>query len=101
MSMTPVALIASALIVLRSSFRALTYRCANVLLHLVQMPRRFVGSCPPPASSGMMWSTCVDGIRLQTVHTGCSCKTTPLFFKYSGLWCAFAIPTPPVFASAR
>jgi hypothetical protein len=37
---------------------------------------------------------------LQTVQVGCSRSTTPLFFWYSGLWCALAMCTPCC-ASAR
>ena len=87
----PAVRIASARIVCRIWLRCVTYLCASVLLHFAHMPLRFVGSCPPPASSGMMWSTWVLGIRLQTVHTGCSRRTTPLFLRYSGFECCLLI----------
>ena len=77
--------------VLRVLFRCVTYWCDNVLLHLAHIPRRLLGSCPPPASIGMMWSTCVLGARLQTVHVGCSRSMPPLFFRYSGCLCCLLI----------
>ena len=42
-----------------------------------------------------MWSTCVDAALLQTVHTGCSLSTTPLFFKYLGSLCCLLIGLAP------
>ena len=83
----PLSLSASALIVLRVWFRCVTYLCPSVLLHLAHMPRRFSGLCPPPASIGVMWSTCVLGALLQTVQVGCSRSMTVLFFLYSGSLC--------------
>ena len=62
-----------------------------MLLHLAHMPLRLLGSCPPPASIGMMWSTCVDAALLHTVHMGCSRSMPPLFFRYSGCLCAWLI----------
>ena len=59
------------------------------------MPRRFSSSCPPPASIGVMWSTCVDAALLQTVHTGCSLSTSPLFFRYLGSLCCLLIGLAP------
>ena len=50
----PLSRSASARIVLRVWLRCLTYLCASVLLHLAQMPLRFVRSCSPPASIGIM-----------------------------------------------
>jgi hypothetical protein len=50
----PLSLSASARMVLRVWLRCFTYRCASVLLHLAQIPRKFDGSCPPPASIGVM-----------------------------------------------
>ena len=44
-----------------------------------------------------MWSTCVLGWRLQTVQMGCSRKTTPLFFRYSGCLWAWLMLTHPLF----
>jgi hypothetical protein len=61
-----------------------------------QMPRRFSSSCPPPASSGVMWSTCVLCALLQTVQMGCSLSTTPLFFRYSGCLCCLLIVLAPL-----
>ena len=84
----PLSSSASALIVCRVWLRCLTYLCASVLLHFAHIPRRFDMSCSPPASTGIMWSTCVDGCRLQTVQIGCSRNMTPLFFRYSGCLCA-------------
>jgi hypothetical protein len=87
---------ASALIVWRVLFRCATYRCPSLLLHGAQMPRRFSSSCPPPASSGVMWSTCVLCALLQTVQMGCSLSTTPLFFRYSGCLCCLLIVLAPL-----
>ena len=87
---------ASALIVWRVLFRCATYLCPSLLLHGAQMPRRFSSSCPPPASSGVMWSTCVLCALLQTVQMGCSLSTTPLFFRYSGCLCCLLIVLAPL-----
>jgi hypothetical protein len=91
----PLSLSASARIVFRVSFRCVTYLCPRMLLHLAHMPRRFSGLCPPPASSGIMWSTCVDLALLQTVQVGCSRRITVLFFLYSGsLWALLIVLAP-------
>ena len=66
-----------------------------MLLHFAHIPRRFSGLCPPPASSGMMWSICVELALLQTVQVGCSRRITVLFFLYSGsLWALLIVLAP-------